>query len=98
MPDDEFGEVVQAVVQPANWADATDETAFELLAWLRERLSSIKVPKEPRFQRAAAANGQWQALQAPSHGGVQKPGIAERCVAPRCCIVPVGRKASLDAG
>ena len=49
VPDDEFGEVVQAVVQPANWVDATDETAFELLAWLRERLSSIKVPKNLDF-------------------------------------------------
>ncbi len=49
IPDDEFGEVVQAVVQPANWADATDETAFELLEWLRERLSSIKVPKNLDF-------------------------------------------------
>ena len=49
VPDDEFGEVVQAVVQPANWVDASDETAFELLAWLRERLSSIKVPKNLDF-------------------------------------------------
>lgn len=45
VPDDEFGETVQAVVQPANWADATDETAFELIEWLRERMSHIKVPK-----------------------------------------------------
>ena len=49
VPDDEFGEIVQAVVQPTNWVDATDETAFELLAWLRERLSSIKVPKNLDF-------------------------------------------------
>lgn len=49
VPDDEFGEVVQAVVQPANWVDATDETAIELLEWLRERLSHIKVPKSLDF-------------------------------------------------
>jgi fatty-acyl-CoA synthase len=45
IPDEEFGESIQAVVQPTDWTDATDETALELLAWLRERLSSIKVPK-----------------------------------------------------
>lgn len=49
VPDEEFGERVHAVVQPSNWADATDETAFELLEWLRERLSHIKVPKALEF-------------------------------------------------
>ena len=45
VPCDEFGEAVQAVVQPAQWTDATDETALELLDWLRERLSHIKIPR-----------------------------------------------------
>lgn len=49
VPNDEFGEEVKAVVEPANWADATDETAIELLEWLRERLSHIKVPRSIDF-------------------------------------------------
>ena len=49
VPCEEFGETVQAVVQPANWADATDETALELLEWLRDRLSHIKIPKSLDF-------------------------------------------------
>jgi fatty-acyl-CoA synthase len=49
VPCDEFGEKVQAVVEPMNWADATDETAIEIMEWLRERLSHIKVPKALDF-------------------------------------------------
>ena len=49
VPNEEFGEEVKAVVQPGNWVDATDETAFELLEWLRERLSHVKVPKSLDF-------------------------------------------------
>jgi fatty-acyl-CoA synthase len=45
VPDEEFGETVTAVVQPLNWADATDEVAIELMEWLRERLAHLKVPK-----------------------------------------------------
>jgi len=49
VPDPEFGEAVVAVVQPVNWSDATDLTAIELSEWLRERLSSIKVPRKIDF-------------------------------------------------
>ncbi|MFT4518206.1 MAG: long-chain acyl-CoA synthetase [Halioglobus sp.] len=49
IPNEEFGEEVKAVVQPMNWADATDETAFEILEWLRERISSIKMPRSLDF-------------------------------------------------
>jgi acyl-CoA synthetase (AMP-forming)/AMP-acid ligase II len=49
LPCDEFGEKVQAVVEPMNWADATDETAIEIMEWLRERLSHIKLPKALDF-------------------------------------------------
>jgi len=49
VPDEEFGERVHAVVEPENWVDATDEVAMELLEWLRERLSHIKVPKAIDF-------------------------------------------------
>jgi long-chain acyl-CoA synthetase len=40
---------VKAVVQPQNWADATDEVAIELMEWLRERLAHLKVPKALDF-------------------------------------------------
>ena len=52
VPNDEFGEEVKAVIQPANWADATDETAFEILEWVRERLSHVKVPRSIDFNEA----------------------------------------------
>jgi len=50
IPDPEYGESVQAVVQPQNWVDATDEMAFELMEWLRERLAHIKVPRAIDFR------------------------------------------------
>jgi len=49
IPHAEFGEAVQAVVQPMNWGDATDEVAIELLEWVKERLSKIKVPRALDF-------------------------------------------------
>ncbi|MEM6581475.1 MAG: acyl-CoA synthetase [Pseudomonadota bacterium] len=49
IPNEEFGEEVKAVVQPVNWADATDEVAFEILEWLRDRLSHIKMPRSLDF-------------------------------------------------
>ncbi len=49
VPHEEFGEEVKAVVQPMNWVDATDETALEILEWLRERISSIKMPRSLDF-------------------------------------------------
>ena len=49
IPHEEFGEQVQAVVEPMNWADATDETAIEIMEWLRERISHIKMPKALDF-------------------------------------------------
>ena len=49
IPNEEFGEEVKAVVEPVNWADATDETAIEILEWLRERISKIKMPRSLDF-------------------------------------------------
>jgi long-chain acyl-CoA synthetase len=49
VPNEEFGEEVKAVIQPMNWADATDETAFEIMEWLRERISDIKMPRSMDF-------------------------------------------------
>ena len=52
IPHEEFGEEVKAVVQPMNWADATDEVAIEIMEWLRERLSHIKLPRSLDFHEA----------------------------------------------
>jgi fatty-acyl-CoA synthase len=49
LPHEEFGEQVKAVVEPMNWADATDETAIEIMEWLRERISHIKMPRSLDF-------------------------------------------------
>ena len=49
VPHPEYGEAVTAVIQPVNWADATEQTAEELTEWMRDRLSSIKVPKTIDF-------------------------------------------------
>ena len=49
LPDPEFGERVHAVVQPMN--PAIDQSSLEgrLIAFLRDRLSHIKVPKAIDF-------------------------------------------------
>ncbi|HEY6131877.1 MAG TPA: AMP-binding protein, partial [Halioglobus sp.] len=49
IPNEEFGEEVKAVIEPVNWADATDETAIEIMEWLRERISNIKLPRSLDF-------------------------------------------------
>ncbi len=50
VPDDEMGQSVKGVVQTVDEADATDEFAEELLAWLRERLSHYKCPRSISFE------------------------------------------------
>jgi acyl-CoA synthetase (AMP-forming)/AMP-acid ligase II len=49
VPNEEFGEEVKAVVQPANWADAGPALAEELVAYCREHLSPIKCPRSVDF-------------------------------------------------
>jgi long-chain acyl-CoA synthetase len=49
VPHPEFGEQIVAVVQPLSWAEATEETEMELIDWMRERLSSVKVPRTLDF-------------------------------------------------
>jgi long-chain acyl-CoA synthetase len=49
VPNEDFGEEVKAVVQPVNWADATDEFAAELMEYARKHLSHIKCPRSIDF-------------------------------------------------
>ncbi len=50
IPDDEMGQRVKGVVQTVDPADATDEFADELLAWLRDRLAHYKCPRSISFE------------------------------------------------
>jgi long-chain acyl-CoA synthetase len=50
IPDEEMGQSVKAVVQTVDQADATDEFAVELLAWLRDRLAHYKCPRSISFE------------------------------------------------
>ena len=51
IPNEEFGEEVKAVVQPADWAHATDNVAHELMEWCKEHLSHVKVPRSIDFMK-----------------------------------------------
>jgi fatty-acyl-CoA synthase len=51
IPNEEFGEEVKAVVQPLDWAHASDNLAHELMEWCRERLSSVKMPRSIDFMK-----------------------------------------------
>ncbi|HTI31737.1 MAG TPA: acyl-CoA synthetase [Sphingomonas sp.] len=48
-PDDEMGEAVVAVVQPADPTEADDELKAELITYCRTALSGIKTPKRIEF-------------------------------------------------
>ena len=50
IPDDEMGQSVKAAVQTVDPADATDEFAGDLVAWLRERLAHYKCPRSISFE------------------------------------------------
>jgi acyl-CoA synthetase (AMP-forming)/AMP-acid ligase II len=51
VPNEEFGEEVKAVVQPADWRDAGPALADELIAYCRANLSPIKCPRSVDFER-----------------------------------------------
>ena len=50
IPDDEMGQSIKGVVQTVDPADATEEFADELMAWLRERLAHYKCPRSISFE------------------------------------------------
>ncbi len=50
VPNEDFGEEVKAVVQPAHWDDVGEDLAEELMAFCREQLSHIKCPRSVDFQ------------------------------------------------
>jgi len=50
-PHEEMGEQVVAVVQPANWAEAGDELAAELMHYCRANISHVKCPRKIDFRQ-----------------------------------------------
>jgi acyl-CoA synthetase (AMP-forming)/AMP-acid ligase II len=52
VPNEEFGEEVKAVVQPADPASAGPELAAELIAWCRSHLAHYKCPRSIDFEAA----------------------------------------------
>jgi long-chain acyl-CoA synthetase len=69
VPDDEMGQRVMAAVQTVEEADATDEFADELVAWLRDRLSHFKCPRSIAFE---------QQLPRTDTGKLYKNGLIEK--------------------
>jgi long-chain acyl-CoA synthetase len=51
VPNDDFGEEVKAVVQPADWNRAGPDFEAELIAWCRARLADVKCPRSVDFER-----------------------------------------------
>ena len=49
VPNEEFGEEVKAVVQPASWDDAGPALAAELMEYCRAHLSPLKCPRSVDF-------------------------------------------------
>lgn len=49
VPNEDFGEEVKAVVQPANWNEAGPELEAELLEFCRGQLAQIKCPRSVDF-------------------------------------------------
>jgi acyl-coenzyme A synthetase/AMP-(fatty) acid ligase len=49
VPDEEWGEVVLAVVQPAEDTEGSDELAAELIDFCRDRLAHYKCPRRIDF-------------------------------------------------
>ena len=51
VPDDDLGEQVKAVVQPADWSDAGPELEAELIEYCRANLAHYKCPRTVDFER-----------------------------------------------
>ena len=65
-PDEEWGEIVVAAVEPQPGVEPTDALAAELIEWCRDRIAHYKCPRARRLRRGAAPARQRQALQAPA--------------------------------
>ena len=51
VPNEDFGEEVKAVVQPAKWTDVGPELEAELIQFCKDNLSAIKCPRSVDFDK-----------------------------------------------
>ena len=65
IPDEDWGEQIKAVVQPAEGVEPGDAFAAEILAGLEGRLAKMKWPRSIDFTAGAAPRSERQAAQAP---------------------------------
>ena len=63
VPDEEWGEAVKAVVQPAEGVEGSEALATELMEFCRGHLAHFKCPRSVDFVYRAAAGGYWEDLQ-----------------------------------
>jgi fatty-acyl-CoA synthase len=49
IPNAEYGEEVKAIVQPKRWEDASETLSRELIAYAREHISKVSVPRSVDF-------------------------------------------------
>ena len=63
VPDDDLGEQVKAVVQPADWSDAGPELGAELVEYCRAQPRALQVPAHGRLRPRAPSPRHRQALQ-----------------------------------
>ena len=66
IPDDDMGEQIKAVVEPAAGYEAGDELAASIMEHLAGRLAKFKWPQLDRLHRRAAPRAHRQAAQAPA--------------------------------
>ena len=82
IPNEDWGEEIKAVIQPAEGIEPDDALRDEILAFCRENLASYKRPKIDRLHRRAAPRPQRQALQAqaprPLLGRPRHPHLSRR--------------------
>jgi len=69
VPDPDMGEVVKAVVQPANWSDAGPDLERELIDYCKSKLATLKCPKSIDFEPQ---------LPRDDNGKISKKGLRDR--------------------
>ena len=70
VPNEDFGEEVKAIVQPAQGVPQDDATRDELFAFSRERLAAYMIPRSIDFSRRTTETTDRQTLQEAVKGGV----------------------------
>ena len=80
-PDEEMGEKVVAVIQPADWADADDDLKARTRRLLPRKPQPREVATPVRLRAGAAAPSERQAVQAPGPRCLLGQGRLEDCLA-----------------